>query len=275
MKKSLMILLVCTLLTIISACANNNPGLAPSVPQYDYEYTTLEQLSENADNVIIGTVDSVEQADDSNYFYHIDGLSVIRGQNTDSITVYGNSDLINEGGKYCLFLYQNDSEFWPMPLTLFVDRESIFELDGDNVIAPERFGLNETSASELTEAVASLPIRQSAATTAITTELPYNELASQSSTIFTATVKELSYSSPYSGGSAAVTVNKVFKGTAEKSPTGPAEENEIRMLVPQGLQVGETYLFFRTNGLAGMPTRNNSVISVESEEYAQIIEQIQ
>lgn len=48
-----------------------------------------------------------------------------------------------------------------------------------------------------------------------------------------------------------VTVNKVFKGTAEKSPTGPAEENEIRMLVPQGLQVGETYLFFRTNGLAG------------------------
>ena len=70
-----------------------------------------------------------------------------------------------------------------------------------------------------------------------------------------------------------VTVNKVFKGTAEKSPTGPAEENEIRMLVPQGLQVGETYLFFRTNGLAAI--RNNSVISVESEEYAQIIEQIQ
>lgn len=34
-------------------------------------------------------------------------------------------------------------------------------------------------------------------------------------------------------------------------------------------------MFFRTNGLAGMPTRNNSVISVESEEYAQIIEQIQ
>ena len=72
-----------------------------------------------------------------------------------------------------------------------------------------------------------------------------------------------------------VTVNKVFKGTAEKSPTGPAEENEIRMLVPQGLQSGETYLFFRTNGLANMPSRSNSVISVESEEYAQIIEQIQ
>lgn len=74
-----MILLVCTLLTIISACANNNPGLAPSVPQYDYEYTTLEQLSDKADIIAIGTVESVEQADDSNYFYHIDGLSVIRG----------------------------------------------------------------------------------------------------------------------------------------------------------------------------------------------------
>lgn len=274
MKKSLMILLVCTLLTIISACANNNPGLAPSVPQYDYEYTTLEQLSENADNVIIGTVDSVEQADDSNYFYHIDGLSVIRGQNTDSITVYGNSDLINEGGKYCLFLYQNDSEFWPMPLTLFVDRESIFEIQSGKVIAPDRFGMTGISEDELIDAATKLSMRENTVPT-VTDELPYDKLIAESEAIFTATVKELSYSSPYSGGSAAVTVNKVFKGTAEKSPTGPAEENEIRMLVPQGLQVGETYLFFRTNGLAGMPTRNNSVISVESEEYAQIIEQIQ
>jgi hypothetical protein len=274
MKKSLMILLVCTLLTIISACANNNPGLVPSVPQYDYEYTTLEQLSENADNVIIGTVDSVEQADDSNYFYHIDGLSVIRGQNTDSITVYGNSDLINEGGKYCLFLYQNDSEFWPMPLTLFVDRESIFEIQSGKVIAPDRFGMTGMSEDELIDAATKLSMRENTVPT-VTDELPYDKLIAESEAIFTATVKELSYSSPYSGGSAAVTVNKVFKGTAEKSPTGPAEENEIRMLVPQGLQVGETYLFFRTNGLAGMPTRNNSVISVESEEYAQIIEQIQ
>lgn len=274
MKKSLMILLVCTLLMIISACANNNPGLAPSVPQYDYEYTTLEQLSENADNVIIGTVDSVEQADDSNYFYHIDGLSVIRGQNTDSITVYGNSDLINEGGKYCLFLYQNDSEFWPMPLTLFVDRESIFEIQSGKVIAPDRFGMTGMSEDELIDAATKLSMRENTVPT-VTDELPYDKLIAESEAIFTATVKELSYSSPYSGGSAAVTVNKVFKGTAEKSPTGPAEENEIRMLVPQGLQVGETYLFFRTNGLAGMPTRSNSVISVESEEYAQIIEQIQ
>ena len=72
-----------------------------------------------------------------------------------------------------------------------------------------------------------------------------------------------------------VTVNKVFKGTAEKSPTGPAEENEIRMLVPQGLQVGETYLFFRTNGLADMPSRSNSVVNTNAAEYAQILEQIQ
>ena len=274
MKKSLMILLVCTLLTIISACANNNPGLAPSVPQYDYEYTTLEQLSDKADIIAIGTVESVEQADDSNYFYHIDGLSVIRGQNTDSITVYGNSDLINEGGKYCLFLYQNDSEFWPMPLTLLVDRESIFEIQSGKVIAPDRFGMTGMSEDELIDAATKLSMRENTVPT-VTDELPYDKLIAESEAIFTATVKELSYSSPYSGGSAAVTVNKVFKGTAEKSPTGPAEENEIRMLVPQGLQVGETYLFFRTNGLAGMPTRNNSVISVESEEYAQIIEQIQ
>lgn len=274
MKKSLMILLVCTLLTIISACANNNPGLVPSVPQYDYEYTTLEQLSENADNVIIGTVDSVEQADDLHSFFHIKDLKVLCGQDVDSVSIYGVVGLMEEGGRYCLFTYNNDKVFWPMPLTLLVDRESIFEIQSGKVIAPDRFGMTGMSEDELIDAATKLPMRENTVPT-VTDELPYDKLIAESEAIFTATVKELSYSSPYSGGSAAVTVNKVFKGIAEKSPTGPAEENEIRMLVPQGLQVGETYLFFRTNGLAGMPTRNNSVISVESEEYAQIIEQIQ
>ena len=274
MKKSLMILLVCTLLTIISACANNNPGLVPSVPQYDYEYTTLEQLSENADNVIIGTVDSVEQADDLHSFFHIKDLKVLCGQDVDSVSIYGVVGLMEEGGRYCLFTYNNDKVFWPMPLTLLVDRESIFEIQSGKVIAPDRFGMTGMSEDELIDAATKLSMRENTVPT-VTDELPYDKLIAESEAIFTATVKELSYSSPYSGGSAAVTVNKVFKGTAEKSPTGPAEENEIRMLVPQGLQVGETYLFFRTNGLANMPTRNNSVISVESKEYAQIIEQIQ
>ena len=161
-----------------------------------------------------------------------------------------------------------------LPLTLLVDRESIFEIQSGKVIAPDRFGMTGMSEDELIDAATKLSMRENTVPSVID-ELPYDKLIAESEAIFTATVKELSYSSPYSGGSAAVTVNKVFKGTAEKSPTGPAEENEIRMLVPQGLQVGETYLFFRTNGLAGMPTRNNSVISVESEEYAQIIEQIQ
>ena len=274
MKKSLMILLVCTLLTIISACANNNPGLAPSVPQYDYEYTTLERLSENADNVIICTVDSVEQADDLHSFFHIMDLKVLCGQDVDSVSIYGVVGLMEEGGRYCLFTYNNDKVFWPMPLTLLVDRESIFEIQSGKVIAPDRFGMTGMSEDELIDAATKLSMRENTVPT-VTDELPYDKLIAESEAIFTATVKELSYSSPYSGGSAAVTVNKVFKGTAKKSPTGPAEENEIRMLVPQGLQVGETYLFFRTNGLAGMPTRNNSMISVESEEYAQIIEQIQ
>lgn len=274
MKKSLMILLVCTLLTIISACANNNPGLVPSVPQYDYEYTTLEQLSENADNVIIGTVDSVEQADDLHSFFHIKDLKVLCGQDVDSVSIYGVVGLMEEGGRYCLFTYNNDKVFWPMPLTLLVDRESIFEIQSGKVVAPDRFGMTGMSEDELIDAATKLSMRENTVPT-VTDELPYDKLIAESEAIFTATVKELSYSSPYSGGSAAVTVNKVFKGTAEKSPTGPTEENEIRMLVPQGLQVGETYLFFRTNGLAGMPTRNNSVISVESEEYAQILEQIQ
>ena len=152
MKKSLMILLVCTLLTIISACANNNPGLVPSVPQYDYEYTTLEQLSENADNVIIGTVDSVEQADDLHSFFHIKDLKVLCGQDVDSVSIYGVVGLMEEGGRYCLFTYNNDKVFWPMPLTLLVDRESIFEIQSGKVIAPDRFGMTGMSEDELIDA---------------------------------------------------------------------------------------------------------------------------
>lgn len=136
MKKSLMILLVCTLLTIISACANNDPGLAPSVPQYDYEYTTLEQLSENADNVIIGTVDSVEQADDLHSFFHIKDLKVLCGQDVDSVSIYGVVGLMEEGGKYCLFTYNNDKVVWPMPLTLLVDANRYLKYSPAKLLRP-------------------------------------------------------------------------------------------------------------------------------------------
>lgn len=266
MKKSLMILLVCTLLTIISACANNNPGLAPSVPQYDYEYTTLEQLSENADNVIIGTVDSVEQADDLHSFFHIKDLKVLCGQDVDSVSIYGVVGLMEEGGRYCLFTYNNDKVVWPMPLTLLVDRESIFEIQSGKVIAPDRFGMTGMSEDELIDAATKLSMRENTVPSVID-ELPYDKLIAESEAIFTATVEDVTYSSPYAGGTANVSIVNVLKGTID--------ESSVNILVPQGLQSGETYLFFRTNGLAGMPSRNNSVISVESEEYAQIIEQIQ
>jgi hypothetical protein len=266
MKKTLIILFVCILLTITCACANSSTELASSVPQYDYEYTTLEQLSDKAEIIVTGTVESVEQADDSNYFYCVNDLSVIRGQCEDPITIYGNSDLINKGGQYCLFLYQNDSEFWPKPLTLFVNSESVFELVGDSIVAPERFGLGEMDTATFMNEVANLPAPQSKATTVIDA-LSYEELLNQSTAIFTATVEDVTYSSPYAGGTANISIVDVFKGTLD--------EKNISILVPQGLQSGETYLFFRTNDLSDMPSRNNSVISAESDEYAQIIELIQ
>ena len=80
-------------------------------------------------------------------------------------------------------------------------------------------------------------------------------------------MEDVTYSSPYAGGTANVSIVNVLKGTID--------ERSVSILVPQGLQSGETYLFFRTNGLADMPSRSNSVVNTNAAEYAQILEQIQ
>ena len=46
----------------------------------------------------------------------------------------------------------------------------------------------------------------------------------------------------------------------------------MNLLVPQGLEVGKTYLFFRNKGLEGMPSRLNSIIDIEAPEYTAIYE---
>ena len=133
---------------------------------------------------------------------------------------------MEEGGRYCLFTYNNDKVVWPMPLTLLGrSRESIFEIQSGKVIAPDRFGMTGMSEDELIDAANKLSMRENTVPSVID-ELPYDKLIAESEAIFTATVKELSYSSPYSGGSAAVTVNKVFKGTAEKAPRGPRKKTK-------------------------------------------------
>ena len=94
------------------------------------------------------------------------------------------------------------------------------------------------------------------------------ELLSQSDYIFTAKVNELVYTSPYAGGSAMLSVVKMFKGD------GGMDQNKelMNLLVPQGLEVGKTYLFFRNKGLEGMPSRLNSIIDIEAPEYTAIYE---
>ena len=43
-----------------------------------------------------------------------------------------------------------------MPLTLLVDRDSVFEIDGDNVHAPERYKLSGAKGAFMS-AISSLP----------------------------------------------------------------------------------------------------------------------
>lgn len=258
MKKTTLVLLICTLLAIMGACAKGDV----SAPQYDYEYAALEQLAENADIIVIGTIESAENADNSNCFYSIGELDIIDGRDVDGITVYGKAGTLKEGGRYALFLYDNDSVFWPMPLTQMVDIESVFEIEGDRIKAPEKFGIDNMDVAEFSEKASKLAMRQNAAEP-VTDELPYDELAEASETIFIATVDDVIYASAYSGGTANLTPQEILKGTVD--------DGSINMLVPQGLQAGETYLFFRTDGIQSMPTRNNSVINVKSDEYAEIM----
>lgn len=65
-----------------------------------------------------------------------------------------------------------------------------------------------------------------------------------------------------------LSVVKMFKGD------GGMDQNKelMNLLVPQGLEVGKTYLFFRNKGLEGMPSRLNSIIDIEAPEYTAIYE---
>lgn len=175
--------------------------------------------------------------------------------------------MIESGKEYCLFLYENDSEFWPMPLTLLVDCDSVFEIAGTDVLAPERYNLSEAK-NTFMQSLSTLPAPSNRKVISVKEKLSNAELLSQSDYIFTAKVNELVYTSPYAGGSAMLSVVKMFKGD------GGMDQNKelMNLLVPQGLEVGKTYLFFRNKGLEGMPSRLNSIIDIEAPEYTAIYE---
>ena len=80
----------------------------------------------------------MEDADDFAWFYHVKVTDTLRGGEKDELAVYGNSKLIEAGKQYCLFLYKNDFEFWPMSLTLLVGRDLVFEIDGDQCTRPRK-----------------------------------------------------------------------------------------------------------------------------------------
>lgn len=260
-KKATAGILVCALLFAACACARTDAGSA-SGPLTGF--ASLEQLSAQADIIVIGSVERMEDADDFAWFYHVKVTDTLRGGEKDELAVYGNSKLIEAGKQYCLFLYENDFEFWPMPLTLLVDRDSVFEIDGDNVHAPERYKLSGAKDAFMS-VISLLPASSGREVRSVTERLDSAELISRSDNIFTARLEEATYTSPYAGGTATLSVLEVHKGS--DAPTG---EKELNLLIPQGLEAGRTYLFFRSNGLEGMPSRSNSVIDAEAPEYAQL-----
>ena len=118
----------------------------------------------------------MEDADDFAWFYHVKVTDTLRGGEKDELAVYGNSKLIEAGKQYCLFLYENDFEFWPMPLTLLVDRDAVFEIDGDNVHAPERYKLSGAKDAFMS-AISSLPASSGREVRSVTERLDRTELS--------------------------------------------------------------------------------------------------
>lgn len=118
----------------------------------------------------------MEDADDFAWFYHVKVTDTLRGGEKDELAVYGNSKLIEAGKQYCLFLYENDFEFWPMPLTLLVDRDSVFEIYGDNVHAPERYKLSGAKGAFMS-AISSLPASSCREVRSVTERIDRTELS--------------------------------------------------------------------------------------------------
>ncbi|HPK15478.1 MAG TPA: hypothetical protein PKW41_05745, partial [Clostridia bacterium] len=273
MKKTYISLLLVSLLLCSSACSSkvSSDGAPSNAPasQLDYAYTSVEQLAGESALIILGTVEVETIADASCSFYTIKVEKILRGAERSDIKLYAFSGLLTQDARYMLFLQTRDSVFYTEPLILLTDSESLIEVSADeNVSLPKQYDESYSSVEELCNMVRSLPAPETvaASTEAILDIVSDTELIGKSDNIFAGKITELTYNSAVGAGSAIISITVCYKGNLEGETA--------TCLVPQGLLAGETYLFFRCDGIESMPSRSNSVFMIDSEEGRALIEQL-
>lgn len=264
MRKACIPIALVGLLLGCCACSQTSPA-----EQLDYAYTSVEQLAAESDLIVMGTAESETDADAGDSFYTIKTEKTLRGAEQDEIKLYAFSDLLTLDTQYVLFLQTRDSVFYTEPLVLLTDSDSLITVNADgNVSLPGQYAESYASVEELCDAVSSFPAPETAPASAGTVPdtLPDAELIAGSEIIFAGKITALTYNSAVGAGNAEISITACYKGKVDGDTAA--------CLVPQGLSAGETYLFFRCDGMESMPSRSNSVLPIDSEECRMLMEQL-
>ncbi|HVI42232.1 MAG TPA: hypothetical protein VM577_16385 [Anaerovoracaceae bacterium] len=236
--------------------------------KYDYEYTTLSALLEKSSIVVLGTPTSEIDIGDGTSDFRIAVQKTFWGNEQKDLVLSAFQHQFDIGSQYIFFIQTDDDIFWIAPQLQLIDAESFFMVDNEKVEVPERFtdiskDISVDSLAKLISESASI-VKMQSTPKSITERLDGTSLIKQSDYIFTGKVLDVTYYSKRAGGIATVSIIKLYKG--EK-----IAETEIELLVPQGIIAGETYLFFRSDGLKLAPTRTNSVLKQGTPEYSSLI----
>lgn len=245
--------------------------LFPSIARakYDDAYTSLKQLLKVCDSVVLGKP-VAETRDNDGSIYKIAINKLLWGKEGGYLDLYTSTGLLDMGQDYILFIVHDDSVFWIGPESQLADTESFFRVVKGKIEVPKRFTdlKNGISVGTFGKRITSLKrsVKPKATGPAIVETLAVNELVDKSDYIFIGNVLKSEYFTKVAGGIGTVQVAEPFKGGLERV--------QIHILVPQGVEAGQTYLFFRSQGLKSMPSRSNSVLKQGSPDYDEALQQI-
>ncbi|HVI42230.1 MAG TPA: hypothetical protein VM577_16375 [Anaerovoracaceae bacterium] len=246
--------------------------LFPSIAlaKYDFEYTSTKQLLKVCDLAVLGKPIAETRQGDSGSIYKIAVDKLFWGKEIGNLDLYTSTGLLDVGQNYILFIEHDDDIFWIGPEWQLVDNESFFRVSKGKIEVPQRFTdlKNNISVSGFGKRVSSLKrsVKPKATVPAIVETLAINELIVKSDNIFIGKVLKVEYSSKVAAGSAIIQVAEPLKGVLDRV--------QIHIFVPQGVEAGQTYLFFRSQGMNSIPSRSNSVLKQGSSDYDEVLQQL-
>lgn len=243
----------------------NVPRPAPKVVTLSKRDAPLSiaELSKNSDIIVLATILDEKLEGDGYSLYTVAADQEVRGKYPENVKIYANSNRLEKGRQYLLFLELRDSVFWKMPLLVFVDTDAVAMVE-DGVIV-SRDLIDGMTGKKVKDCIKTLKNAKHKAAPIDTfpLELSKEELVAVSDNIFIGKVSSVQHFSSVSAELADITIEKNIVASSD---------NFIKSaMVPRGLKDGKSYLFFRSEGMARMPARNGCILEVGTKQYEEMM----